>query len=1044
MKKNYLLAICLAAALRVQAQTSSSDFGRPQIIDEPQVDRPTSVHAADLNGDGSQDILTASSDDNQIAWYPSVPSENSEPRVITTQADQAQDVYTADLDGDGDSDVLSASSGDNPVAWYANDGQGNFGEPQLISNQADGASAVHSADLDGDGDSDVLSASSEDGTIAWYANDGQGNFSGQRLIATQANQAQDVYTADLDGDGDPDVLSASSQKIAWYANDGQGNFGEAQTISTRSASEIYTADLDGDGDQDVLLGRTNLDIIWYANDGQGRFEEQEIFFDIQRGGLGGRAYAADMDDDGDQDILSSYFYSFPEYGISFNTFRWYANDGQGNFSFSGSTSERGNEISEIYTADVDGDGDQDAITISSVDNKLTWYTNDEQNVFSASVAVTDQGSTQDLTAADLDEDGDQDVLAASSFAAEDGRVVYYANSGSAAFDEQLAVAEQNSRPQFIFAPDLDEDGDQDVLLATDFNIVWYANEGQEAFGESIEIGRSPADHTIQVAQVADLDGDGDLDVLATYQSFVVYSSLTVWYENRQGVFEPPQTITDAIFVNDLSVADLDGDGNQDVLTVTSFRGSQPVWYKNDGQNNFSRQPGLEGTDISSADPVDLDNDGDLDVLSYARGSNRLVWYANDGQGRFGEQQLIAEPTEQLSDLLPVDLNQDGAQDVLLYGQEGIVWYANEGSGRFRKEGVITDQLTQVVTAADLNGDDALDIVAASFNDKIVWYENLLNTPPAADRIGIALINADTDQVVQPLQDGDTIDIAATNLTSFSALASSEMMLDSVRFTLEGAISQTRTERFVPYALFADGDQGSDFFGEEARVGNYTLGVEAFRPNGPAIRQTVRFRLQRPAIESLTLVRTFEGTVVDTLSDGVAIDLARFGSSGFSVQAVPNQAVERIIFQLQGPIARRQVERRAPYTLFGDQGTTFLGVPPSPGSYTLYVTPLVRRVDDGTLAVGKRTRINFQLVGSPSTADLRVYPNRFDQEFFIETPQPVDQVRVRLQSVHGRPQAVRIQREAQRWRVTTPGVPSGHYVLQLISPQGTQARRVVKK
>jgi hypothetical protein len=41
--------------------------------------------------------------------------------VITTKAEGAYDVHAADLDGDGDPDVLSASFNDNKIAWYEND-----------------------------------------------------------------------------------------------------------------------------------------------------------------------------------------------------------------------------------------------------------------------------------------------------------------------------------------------------------------------------------------------------------------------------------------------------------------------------------------------------------------------------------------------------------------------------------------------------------------------------------------------------------------------------------------------------------------------------------------------------------------------------------------------------------------------------------------------------------------------------------------------------------------------------------------------------------
>jgi hypothetical protein len=133
-------------------------------------------------------------------------------------ADGAKSVFAADLDGDGDLDVLSASYRDDKIAWYENtDGLGTFGVQNVITSDADGASSIFAADMDGDGDTDVLSASWYDGKIAWYENtDGLGTFGQQNVITTNATVAEWVIAADIDGDGDTDVLSASSNPIVIF------------------------------------------------------------------------------------------------------------------------------------------------------------------------------------------------------------------------------------------------------------------------------------------------------------------------------------------------------------------------------------------------------------------------------------------------------------------------------------------------------------------------------------------------------------------------------------------------------------------------------------------------------------------------------------------------------------------------------------------------------------------------------------------------------------------------------------------------------------
>ncbi|MDG1983745.1 MAG: VCBS repeat-containing protein, partial [Planctomycetota bacterium] len=230
-------------------------------------------------------------------------------QVITTSANAATSVFATDLDGDGDADVLSASMDDDKIAWYENlGGKGNFGAQQIITTSADSARSVYAIDLDGDDDADVLSASRNDGKIAWYENLGGGSFGPQQVITTSANQARCVYATDLDGDGDTDVLSASynDNKIAWYENLGGGAFGPQQVITTSAiaAISVYATDLDGDSDADVLsASRLDGTLAWYENLGGGAFGAQQLITNGAKEPIS--VYATDLNGDGHPDVLAA-------------------------------------------------------------------------------------------------------------------------------------------------------------------------------------------------------------------------------------------------------------------------------------------------------------------------------------------------------------------------------------------------------------------------------------------------------------------------------------------------------------------------------------------------------------------------------------------------------------------------------------------------------------------------------------------------------------------------------------------------------------------
>ncbi len=706
------------------------------------------VYAADIDGDGDCDVLSASAYDDRIAWYENTDGEGTfgSQQTISSTMDFAASVRAADLDGDGDLDVIAASSDDDRVAWFENtDGKGTFGSRQTISTNSIFAKMVFAADMDGDGDSDILSASAVDDTVAWFENrlnEVSADFGPEQVISTVAsvpNGPYAVVAADMDGDGDMDVLSASTMddRIALFENtDGLGTAFTRLDISltANGARSVWAADVDRDGDLDVFsASRFDDRIAWYEN----RLDEITADFGPQQtistGADGAHSvYATDVDGDGDVDVLSASLHD--------DRVAWYENtNGVGTFSAQKTISTAAVEARFVFAADIDGDGDTDVLSASEDDDRIAWYENEtihRSALFADRSTISTNAQTAfSVRAADIDGDGDQDVLSASL---NDDRVAWYENTdGLGTFGAQQTISQFPAGATSVFAADIDGDGDMDALSASayDNRIAWYENtNGTGTFGALQTITTNAAE--AQAVYAADIDGDGDHDVL----SASLADDQIAWYENADGAgtFGLQQIITiNADGARDVVTADLDGDGDLDVISASSID-DRVAWYENtDGLGAFGVQNTVNigvGTDGAfSVFAADVDKDGDPDIISGSFSDNSIAWYENrlnELSADFGPLQVISTAAIGPQSVFAGDFDMDGDIDVLSASRldDRIAWYENtDGQGTFGPQSTVaTDaQGAYSVFASDIDGDGDPDALSASFMDsRIAWYENV--------------------------------------------------------------------------------------------------------------------------------------------------------------------------------------------------------------------------------------------------------------------------------------------------------------------------------
>lgn len=207
--------------------------------------------------------------------------------------------------------------------------------------------------------------------------------------------------------------------------------------------------------------------------------------------------------------------------------------------------------------------------------------------------------------------------------------------------------------------------------------------------------------------LADFDGDGDNDVV----SVSAYYGIDIYMNDGAGTFT-----LDSIYATCSScdfygvhAVDVDGDADMDVVAVPFYTSANLTILTNNGSGVFTVTSFTTNTATYNGEVGDIDGDNDIDViLPHATGSTGQV-FVNNGNGVFTLNQSVSNLRGR--DAALGDLNGDGFLDIFSTSPSiGNMVFINDTLGNFSSFGSAFGANSEVVALGDLDNDGDLDAV----------------------------------------------------------------------------------------------------------------------------------------------------------------------------------------------------------------------------------------------------------------------------------------------------------------------------------------------
>jgi len=220
---------------------------------------PGEAHAVSLRGNGTMDLIIASSASNQIAALLGNGNGSFQTPTFYTVGSAVNipsSIASGDFNHDGNLDIAVANSVDNTVSIFLGDRMGSLTQSGVPINVGRNPESIRAGDFNGDGYSDLAVANFNDGTVTTLLNNQNGTFTAT-VIPVGSGAGSGPRGVAITGSGTSLLLAATNfmdNTVSVMQSNGSGAFGTQTIVPVgRGPQDIRWTDINGDGIPDVVV-----------------------------------------------------------------------------------------------------------------------------------------------------------------------------------------------------------------------------------------------------------------------------------------------------------------------------------------------------------------------------------------------------------------------------------------------------------------------------------------------------------------------------------------------------------------------------------------------------------------------------------------------------------------------------------------------------------------------------------------------------------------------------------------------------------------------